>query len=94
MESAENDKKEHEPHPHPEPHPKQVEVTVDRKKHMVAPGTRTVSVFKTEVRVDPAKELEEIVDGKLVPLADDAEITIKGGEVFVSHVRRGGSSWV
>lgn len=92
MESAENDKKEHEPHP--EPHPKQVEVTVDRKKHKVAAGTRTVSTFKTEVGVDAAKELEEIVDGKLVPLADDAKITIKGGEVFVSHVRRGGSSWV
>jgi len=91
MESAENDKKEHDPHP--EPHPKQVEVTVDRKKHKVAAGTRTVAAFKAEVRVDAAKELEEIVDGKLVPLADDAKITIKGGEVFVSHVRRGGSSW-
>lgn len=79
---------------HPEHHPKQVEVTVDRKKHKVAPGARIVAAFKAEVRVDPAKELEEIVDGKLVPLADDATITIKGGEVFVSHVRRGGSSWV
>lgn len=94
MELNKQDEKKEAEKEHPEHHPKLVKVTVDRKPYEVAPGTRLVSAFKAEVGVDAAKELEEIVDGKLVPLADDAKITIKGGEVFVSHVRRGGSSWV
>ena len=31
-------------------------------------------------------------DGEFQPLADEATVHIKGEEVFVSHVRRGGSS--
>jgi hypothetical protein len=53
-----------------------------------------VADFKKLVGVDPTKELEQVVEGKLVPLADDATIVIaKGGSNrFVSHIRRGGSS--
>ena len=80
----------HEKHEDPR---KKVQVTVDRKKYEIAPGVYVVSVFKADVGVDPTKELAEVLDGKLVPLTDDARITIKGGEVFISHVRRGGSSW-
>jgi len=39
-----------------------------------------------------ADELEQLIEGKLTPLPDDGAITIKGGEVFMSHVRSGGSS--
>jgi hypothetical protein len=77
---------EHEKHKHP------VIVTVDGKERHVKPGSYVVSEFKRDVHVDAAKELDEVVNGQFVPLDDNATITIKGGEHFVSHVRRGGSS--
>jgi hypothetical protein len=72
----------------------QVEVIVDGVAHRVMPGSYVVADFKKLVGVDPTKELEQVVEGKLVPLADDATIVIaKGGSNrFVSHIRRGGSS--
>jgi len=73
-------------------HPKKVEVTVDQKKHRVRPGEWVVADFKREVKVDAALELDQIVDGQLVPLDNGATITIRGGEVFISHVPQGGSS--
>ena len=73
-------------------HPHLVMVTVDSLPKQVRPGRYVVSVFKKAVGVDPSYELEEVVNGKLVPLADNAKITIKGGESFVSHVRGGASS--
>lgn len=76
---------------HEETHEK-VRVTVDSKPKEVEAGIYLVAEFKRLVGVDPSKELEEVIEGLLVPLADDAKITIKGGEVFVSHVRHGGAS--
>jgi hypothetical protein len=72
--------------------PKKVTVTVDRKEHQVRPGDYVVSAFKQEVHVDPAKELDQIINGAITPLDDTATITIHGGEVFISHVRTGGAS--
>jgi len=72
---------------------KKVEVTVDNKDRKVRSGEYTVSDFKSEVKVDAAKELEQLINGKYEPLDDAATITIRGGETFLSHVRRGGSSW-
>lgn len=69
-----------------------VQVTVDNVKHEVNRGDYVVSEFKKLVGVDPAKELDQIVNGELKPLEDNARIVIKGGEVFVSHVRTGGSA--
>lgn len=69
-----------------------VTVTVDTLPKQVRPGRYVVSVFKRAVGVDPTYELEQLIDGKLIPLADDAHIRIKGGESFVSHVRGGASS--
>jgi hypothetical protein len=73
-------------------HPHLVTVTVDTLPKQVRPGRYVVNAFKRAVGVDPNYELEEVVNGKLVPLADDAHIHIKGGESFVSHVRGGASS--
>ena len=73
-------------------HPHLVTVTVDSVPRQVRPGRYVVSVFKRAVGVDASYELEELVNGKLVPLSDNAKITIKGGESFVSHVRGGASS--
>lgn len=73
-------------------HRKQVTVTVDGKRHNVLEGTYVVSEFKKLVGVDPSKELDEVVHGELRPLDDNQPIDVKGGEVFISHARQGGSS--
>ena len=76
----------------PAGHIQEVAVIVDGKEQKVPKGTYLVSQFKALVGVVAAKELDEVVHGQLKPLDDNAEITIKGGEKFVSHVRTGGSS--
>jgi hypothetical protein len=73
-------------------HIHEVPVIVDGVEQKVPEGTYIVSQFKALVGVDPAKELDQVVHGQLKPLEDNAEIVIKGGEKFVSHVRTGGSS--
>jgi hypothetical protein len=73
-------------------HNHEVTVMVDNKPHRVESGNYVVSQFKKDVHVDASRELDEIIKGELIPLDDNAAITIKGGEKFVSHVRRGGSS--
>ena len=69
-----------------------VAVLVDSVRKMVRRGKYVVSEFKKEVAVLADYELDEVVAGEFYALADDATIHIKGDEVFVSHVRRGGSS--
>jgi hypothetical protein len=69
-----------------------VEITVDHKPHHVFPGSYVVSTFKEIIHVPNAKVLEQVVTGELKLLADDATIEIKASEVFISHVRTGGSS--
>ena len=84
--SNDKDKPEHPPHP--------VEVTVDGKKHEgIKPGSYIVSDFKKVVHVDAGKVLEQLINGVFTPLEDGATVEIHGGEVFTSHVPRGGSSW-
>jgi hypothetical protein len=73
-------------------HPHLVTVTVDGEAKQVHPGRYIVSVFKKAAGVDPSYELEEMQGGKLVPLADDAHLQIRGCESFISHVRGGASS--
>jgi hypothetical protein len=70
----------------------EVVVTVDGRAHHLPEGTYVVSEFKRLVGVPPSKELDEVVRGELKPLDDNQTIHIKGGEVFVSHARQGGSS--
>jgi hypothetical protein len=79
------------PHEHPQPGP-DVAVTVDNVRKTVHRGSHLVSEFKALVGVDANLELEQVIDGQLTPLADAARIVIKGGEVFFSHQRSGGSS--
>ena len=68
-----------------------VDVVVDGKDHEVEKGRWIVSDFKAVVRVPADYVLDQVVDGILVPLEDGQEIHIKGGEVYISHVRQGGS---
>ena len=55
-------------------------------------GSYLVSEFKEKVKVDASQELDQVIDGQFKPLDDNEHIVIKGGEVFVSHARCGGSS--
>jgi hypothetical protein len=71
---------------------KKVEITVDRKKKKLQPGTYAVGDFKELVGVAPDRELDILRNGALEPLDEAGHVTIAGGEVFVSHARTGGSS--
>lgn len=92
VERLEAEKEELEHH-HPHPQPEMVKILVDQKPHEVRPGEYLVSKLKAEVGVPDNYELEELRDGAMVPLDDNAKIHIRGGEQFISHVRRGGSSY-
>lgn len=78
-------------HPHPHPGP-DVTITIDNKSFVVHRGNHSVAELKQLAGIPQAYELEEIIDGKLVPLNDDQNAVIKGGERFVSHPRAGASS--
>lgn len=71
---------------------KLVTVTVDTKPHTVRKGRYIVSDFKRLVGVDPAYQLDEVVHGEFIERKDTEKISIKGQEVFVSHVRGGSAS--
>lgn len=71
---------------------KLVTVTVDTKPHTVRKGRYIVSDFKRLVGVDPSYQLDEVVNGQFVELKDADKISIKGKEIFVSHVRGGAAS--
>ncbi len=85
-----NDQTQHHP-THPETGPV-VPVTVDNEPKEVHRGNYVVSVFKNEVGVSADRQLDQVIGGEFKPLEDGDHIVIKGGEVFVSHVRTGGSS--
>ena len=74
-------------------HPdRDVTITIDNKSYQVDRGKISVAQLKQLGGISPSYELEEIIDGKLVPLRDDQSVEIKGGEIFVSHPRAGASS--
>ena len=73
-------------------HPHEVIVRVDGRPRHVEPGVYVVSAFKALVGVAADRELDIFEDGVFRPLDDNKPITIRGHEVFVSHVRTGGSS--
>lgn len=79
----------HKPHPHQGPI---VPITVNRKVYEIKRGRHTVKEIKELADVPPADELEQVIDGNLEPLPDDGVVTIKGGEVFLSHPRDCGAS--
>jgi multidrug resistance efflux pump len=70
----------------------EIEVKVDGQVKRVPRGTYVVSVFKQLVGVAADRELDVVHHDVFKPLDDNAEITIHECEVFISHVRTGGSS--
>ena len=79
------------PPDHPQAGP-DVTVTVDGKPQIIHRGSHLVSELKQLWNIDASRALDEVVGGEFKPLDDNGRITIKGGEIFVSHVREGGSS--
>jgi len=71
---------------------REVEIKVDGRKLRVPAATYVVSEFKILVRVAADRELDIVEHDTFRPLADNAEIRVHEHEVFVSHVRTGGSS--
>jgi hypothetical protein len=73
-------------------HKKEVQITIDNKIFEVHPGEILVAQLKRLAGISPSYDLEQIADGKLIPLKDDQCIDIKRGEKFVSHPPAGASS--
>jgi hypothetical protein len=69
-----------------------VTITINNVGYQIHRGHQTVAAIKTVGNVPLADDLEQVVDNKLVPLADDGGVTIKGDEMFVSHPKDSGSS--
>jgi len=72
--------------------PKLVQVTIDGKHTRIQAGTYPVAELKRVLGVDPSRVLDEIIGGEFKELPDNGTVHIKGGEIFVSHVRQGQSS--
>jgi hypothetical protein len=70
----------------------EVTITVDTKPYKIHRGHRTVAEIKNIAGVPLAFEMEQLVNGKLTPLPDDGAVTLKGGEIFLSHPKDGGAS--
>lgn len=96
MRTEENEQKQHDSDPGNQDHPDhgkdKVTVTVDGNQRQIHRGSYVVAELKAALDVDPARVLNEVIDGEFKPLDDTKRITIKGGEVFVSQVPQGGSS--
>ena len=78
-------------HEHPQTGPT-VTITIDTTTYTIHRGNTTVPELKQLAHIPPEYELEQITDGKLIPLGDDQHVVIKGGERFVGHPRAGASS--
>lgn len=71
---------------------KMVEVAIDTRKVQIQAGSYMLAELKAALSVEPGKVLDEVVGGEFRELSDKHRIHIKGGEIFVSHVRTGKSS--
>lgn len=77
---------------HGKPDPRLVEVTIDGNPKLIAAGHYLVSDLKVVLGVPADYELDRVVGREFKPLLDDEPIVVHKGEVFVSHVRHGGSA--
>lgn len=69
-----------------------VTITVDNQQYSLHRGHILVSDLKAAVGVPATKDLDQVVAGELKPLQDTDKLVLKGGEVFITHERTGGSS--
>ncbi len=69
-----------------------VKIIINDKSFEVRPGQHTVADIKATGGVPAADDLNQVIDRKLVHLPDSGTVTIKGGEVFISHPKDAKSS--
>lgn len=67
-------------------------IEVDGVPRRIEQGRYVVSALKAMFNIPPEYELDRVVGGKFIPLADDETIEVHPKEQFVSHVRHGASS--
>jgi hypothetical protein len=72
--------------------PHLVEVTIDGNPKLITAGHYLVSDLKVVLGVPADYELDRVVGREFKPLPDGENVVVHKGEVFVSHVRRGGSA--
>jgi Multiubiquitin len=72
--------------------PKLVQVTIENRPKTMQAGTYTVAELKRVLGVDPSRVLDEVMGGEFKELPDNGTVHIKGGGIFVSHVRQRQSS--
>ncbi|WP_183560871.1 multiubiquitin domain-containing protein [Mucilaginibacter sp. SP1R1] len=72
--------------------PPKVTIIVDHNDREIEPGERAVAEIKKVGMVTKGYELDQLINGSLIPLKDDGTVCIKGGEEFLSRVKDGTSS--
>lgn len=73
-------------------HGHMITVTLDGPPKHIRQGRYIVSELKNVLGVSTDLELDQVEHGEFKPLDDTIYINVKEGDVFVSHVRRGGAS--
>ncbi|HYX10011.1 MAG TPA: hypothetical protein VE912_25010 [Bacteroidales bacterium] len=69
-----------------------VTITINGETISISKGVHKVTELKSLGNIAQADDLEELKNGKLHLLADNASTNIKGDEVFVSHPKDSASS--
>lgn len=69
-----------------------VDVTIDGETKQIEAKTYHLHGLKEALGVGEHRELDEIINGVIAELHHHTPIEVKGGEVFVSHERKGASS--
>lgn len=85
------EKKESRGEAHPETGP-MVTIQVGGQNYSIHRGHQTIVAIKSAAGIPLDYELDMVVDGRFEPLPDDGAVTLKGGEEFFAHPKRGGSS--
>ena len=82
----------HEPGGHGHEHDCPTVRDVNNKEVFVHPGHYAVATLKRLSGVPLTDDLDELIKCELKPLPDEGHVNIHGCEVFVSHVKDGGSA--
>lgn len=72
-------------------HGPEVTIKINNSPYEVHRGRQTVAYLKELAGISQSFELDEVENGRLVPLSDDGSVTIKGGEEFKSNLKVGQS---
>lgn len=67
-------------------------VVVDTEPRQLPAGSYSVAELKAKWAIPPEKVLDILERGSFVSLDDAAQHEVENGQVYASHVRRGGSS--